>query len=287
MLLKRNQPLTNRTRSKLKARVIYLIWLAAAGHDLATPADATTVRARYSVTYMGLPVGSVSTESTIGGTSYQTDVAARVSGLATIASTFKMNMKSNGSLRKNAVQPDSFAADETGLGEDQTMRLTLVGGTVKSAEVNPPVKDLHQRVALLDKHKKNVVDPASSLILTVPPGQEPFGAAACNRTIRFFDGITRADFLLEFVKMEEMKAAGYEGRVSVCSVRYFPIAGHNPAAAMTTFMQSNNGIQVRLAAVPDTQQLILVSATIPLLLGSASLEMQQLQIAPSVLSSAR
>ncbi len=69
MLLKQNRLSTHRSRSRLKARVIYLIWLSAAGHDLATPADATTVRTKYSITYLGLPVGSVSTENTIGGTS--------------------------------------------------------------------------------------------------------------------------------------------------------------------------------------------------------------------------
>jgi hypothetical protein len=244
----------------------------AAGLLLADPARATTVRAKYTIFYLGLPVGDMETVKTFGVSTYQTSVDARVAGIATIVSNFKMNMKSDGIIRKNVVQPNNFAAEETGSGQSQTMRMTLVGGSVKSAEIVPPVRDLDQRVPLLDEHKRNVVDPASSLIMTVPPGQDPLGPSACNRTFRMFDGFSRSDIALEFVKTEDVNTRGYRGKVSVCSVRYLPIAGHKPAAAMTKFMQSNTGMEVRLAPIPDTQQLLMVSATIPLQVGTASLQ---------------
>ncbi len=147
---------------------------------LADPARATTIRAKYTISYLGLPVGDMETVKTFGASTYRTGVDARVTGIATIVSNFKMNMKSNGIIRKNVVQPNNFAAEETGSGEIQTMRLTLVGGSVKSAEVVPPIKDLDQRVPLQDEHKKDIVDPASTLIMTVPSGQDPLGPSACK-----------------------------------------------------------------------------------------------------------
>ena len=227
------------------------------------------------------------TVKTFGVSTYQSNVDARVAGIATIVSNFKMNMKSNGIIRKNVVQPNNFAAEETGSGESQTMRMTLVGGSVKSAEIVPPVKDLDQRVPLLDEHKRDIVDPASTLIMTVPSGQDPLGPSACNRTFRMFDGFSRSDIALEFVKTEDANTSGYKGKVSVCSVRYLPIAGHKPAATMTKFMQSNTGIEMRLAPIPDTQQLLIVSATIPLPVGTASLQIEEFQIEPALLGSAR
>lgn len=254
---------------------------------LADPARATTVRAKYTISYLGLPVGDMDTIRTFGASTYQTGIDARVTGIATIVSNFKMNMKSNGVIRKNVVQPNNFAAEETGSGESQTMRLTLVGGSVKSAEIVPPVKDMDERVPLLDEHKRDIVDPASTLIMTVPLGQDPLGPSACNRTFRVFDGFSRSDIALEYVKTEDVNTSGYRGKVSVCSVRYLPIAGYKPAATMTTFMQSNTGIEMRLAPIPDTQQLLMVSATIPLPLGVASLQIEELQIEPAVLGSSR
>jgi hypothetical protein len=267
---------------------VALLTSFAVGLLLAYPAGATSVRAKYTVFYLGLPVGDMETAKTFGVSTYQTSVDARVTGIATIVSNFKMNMKSNGIIRKDVVQPNNFAAEETSSGESQSMRMTLVGGIVKSAEIVPPVKDLDQRVPLLDEHKKNIVDPASSsLIMTVPSGQDPLGPSACNRTFRLFDGFSRSDIALEFVKTEDVSTNGYKGSVSVCSVRYLPIAGHKPTASMTTFMQSNTRMEIRLAPIPDTRQLLVVSATIPLQLGTASLQIEELQIEPAVLGSAR
>jgi hypothetical protein len=269
-----------------RSRVALLISFAV-GLLFADPARATTVLAKYTIFYFGLPVGDIETVKTFGVSTYQTSVDARVAGIATIVSNFRMNMQSNGVIRKNVVQPNNFAAEETGSGESQAMRMTLVGGSVKSAEIAPPVRDLDQRVPLLDEHKKNIVDPASALIMTVPSGQDLFGPSACNRTFRMFDGLSRSDIALEFVGTEDVNTSGYKGKVSVCSVRYLPIAGHKPAAAMTKFMQSNTGIEVRLAPIPDTPQLVVVSATIPLQVGTASLQIEELQIEPAVLGSAR
>jgi hypothetical protein len=268
------------------AKVAILIFFAV-GLLLADPAKATTVRAKYTIFYLGLPVGDIETVKTFSVSTYQSKVDARVAGIATIVSNFKMNMKSNGIIRKNVVQPNNFAAEETGSGEIQTMRMTLFEGSVKLAEIVPPVKDLDQRVPLLDEHKRDIVDPASTLIMTVPSGQDPLGPSACNRTFRMFDGFSRSDIALEFIKTEDVNTSGYSGKVSVCSVRYLPIAGYKPAAAMTKFMQSNTGMEMRLAPIPDTQQLLMVSATIPLQVGIASLQIEELQIEPAVLGSSR
>src|ERR1700722_5090218 len=100
----------------------------AVGLLIADPARATTVRAKYTIFYLGLPIGDMETVKTFGVSTYQSSVDARVAGIATIVSNFKMNMKSSGIIRKNVVQPNNFAAEETGSGKSQTMRMALVGG---------------------------------------------------------------------------------------------------------------------------------------------------------------
>jgi hypothetical protein len=245
---------------------------------LLTDSARATLCVRYTIFFLGLPVGEIETAKTFGASTYQISVDARVTGLATVISNFKMNMKSNGTIHKDVVQPSHFFAEETGSGQFQSMRITLVGGSVKSTEIAPAVKDMDQRVPLLEEHKRNIVDPASSLMMTIPSGQDQLGPSACNRTFRMFDGFSRSDIKLEFIKTDDVIASGYTGKVSVCSVRYIPIAGLKAAATMTTFMQNNTQMEMRLAPIPDTQQLVVVSATIPLPVGIASFQLEELQI---------
>jgi hypothetical protein len=251
------------------------------------PSSATTVRAKYSIRYLGLPVGNLDTVKTFGISTYETGLDARVVGIATILSDFRMTMKSHGVIRKNVVQPTNFVAEEVNSGISQSMQLVLVGGSVRSTEISPPIKDLDQRVPLVDENKRNVVDPVSSLILPLASGQDPFGPSACDRTFHIFDGFARSDIALEFVGTEDVNTDGYTGKVSVCSVRYFPIAGYRQAAAMTKFMQRNAHMEIRLAPIPGLQQLFIVSATIPLPVGTASLQVEQLSIDPAEVAAPR
>src|ERR1700710_2182467 len=122
------------TASTVKVAILVFF---AVGLLLADPARATTVRAKYTIFYLGLPVGDMETVKTFGVSTYQSSVDARVAGIATIVSNFRMNMMSNGVIRKNVVQPNNFSAEEIGAGEIQTMQVTLVGGSVKSAVVEP------------------------------------------------------------------------------------------------------------------------------------------------------
>jgi Protein of unknown function (DUF3108) len=188
-----------RTVTKKRSPTLLVVFpLFAVSMLLTDSARATLVRAKYTIFYLGLPVGEIETAKTFGASTYQISVDARVTGLATVISNFKMNMKSNGTIHKDVVQPNHFFAEETSSGQFQSMRIALVGGSVKSTEIAPAVKDMDQRVPLLEEHKRNIVDPASSLMMTIPLGQDPLGPSACNRTFRMFDGFSRSDIKLEF-----------------------------------------------------------------------------------------
>ena len=56
------------------------------------------------------------------------------------------------------------------------------------------------------------------------------GPAACNRTVRVFDGWQRYDVKLSFKESKHVQGAtaAYSGEVFVCAARYVPVAGHRP-----------------------------------------------------------
>jgi hypothetical protein len=248
-------------------------------------ADASTIRARYSLSYLGLTVGEVTMVNRLAPTAFETELEARLTGAASVITSYKMSMKANGFVRNGSILPSYFSSSMEGGGEARTMRVSLGSGVAKSSEIYPPLEDAVQRVPVTEEHKRKVFDPISALLMTVPPGEGRVGPSACNRTLKVFDGFTRSDLELTYVKSELVETTGYSGPVSVCSVRYVPVAGHNPNASMIKFMAANRRIEVRLAPVQNTSLLIIISATVPMPMGTGVATLEQYQVEPTLVGS--
>lgn len=248
---------------------------------LPSDAGATTIRARYTMKFTGIEVGELKLVNSVGSSSYQAELHARVTGIATVATSRSVNMKASGIIRKGAVLPSTFFSDQAGTDQPRTMRVSLAAGNARSVEIDPPFEDTTGRVPLTEEHKRNVIDPLSAMILTVPPGDRFLGPSACNRTLRVFNGLFRADVELTYVRTEPFNTTGYSGAVALCSARYVPLAGYNPNATMTKFMMTNRGIEIRVAPIEDTMLVMPVSVMIPLPVGHASVELQEYSVEPT------
>ena len=75
-----------------------------------------------------------------------------------------------------------------------------------------------------------------------------------------------------------MATSGYSGPVSVCSLRYTPVAGHKPSAGIVRFMAANRDMEVRLAIPAGARVALLVGATVPMQLGTATIELTRLDV---------
>jgi hypothetical protein len=270
---------------KRTSQVIALLSALAAGIPM-PEAVAATVRARYSVSYLGAPVGEVTIVNTIGPSAYEARLDAHTTGAANVAWSFVMSMKASGIVRNAAILPLSFSSSQSGT-ESRTMRISLTAGDVRAAEIDPPFEGEGPLVPLTGDHKRNVVDPLSALIMPLAPGDSGLGPAACNRTLRLFTGISRSDVEFAYVKTEQLKSSAYSGPVAACSVRYVPIAGYNPDSTMTKFMVANRGIEARLAPLQGVPLVILVSATVPLPLGTVMVDLEQYEVVPTLVGSNR
>lgn len=248
-------------------------------------ADAATIRARYSLSYLGLTVGTVVAVNKLASSTFESELEARLSGAATMIFSYKMNMKASGIIRQGMIQPSLFSSSLEGGEETRNMRMSVARGVATSSGIIPPFQDAGQRVPVTDENKRNVFDPLSALIMTVPSGAAGLGSAACNRTLHVFDGFSRVDIAFTYIRSELLNTRAYSGPVSVCSVRYVPIAGHNPNSSMTKFMAENKGIEVRLAPIQDTALVMLVSASVPMPLGTGVVGLDELQVKPTLLGS--
>ena len=242
--------------------------------------DSRQLRLRYSVSLIGLPIGTASVSGTIGPATYRLEANGRLTGLAGIIVNSKGATTATGSLAGGQVVPSTFAATAASGNYLLTIRMAMAGGAVENAEVTPAYPPWPDRVPLSDADRRGIVDPMSSFVMAVPGTQDLVGPAACNRTLPVFDGGVRFDITLAYKGVRQVKGPGYAGPVAVCSARYKPIAGHRPDRPATKFMTNNKEMEVWLAPVAGTRFVVPYRISILSMIGTTVIEPTAFDIIP-------
>jgi hypothetical protein len=247
----------------------------------AAAAHADTWRATYSVSLLGLPIGTASTVGQFSRDSYRIDANAKLSGFATIVSNSKGAASATGAIVAGRIMPATYAVTAANPSLTRTMRMSLAGSAVTAVDISPPFEDKPDRIPIRDQDKRGVVDPVGAFVITVPGAEPLVGPAACNRTIPVFDGYTRFDVRLAYVGERHVKAAGYNGPVAVCAVRYVPIAGHRPNRPGTKFMAENKNIELWLAPVESARVLLPYRVSVRTMIGTTVIEASEFSVEAS------
>lgn len=225
--------------------------LACAAVAVAQPARAETMKARYSLSLIGLPIGQAFATGVIEADNYRIDVSMRTSGLASLVNDTKGAASASGAFSKAGPAPASYSNTTSNSYETRMVKMALNGNSVRAVEVTPAPWDMAMRVPVSDNDRSHIIDPVSALIMSVPASEPLTGPAACNRVIPVFDGVTRFNVSLSFLGVRTVETRGYSGPVSVCGVRYTPIAGHRLDSSSTKFMAENGDMNVWLAPLPN------------------------------------
>lgn len=248
--------------------------LAALTLALAAPAGAETLKARYGISMLGVPIGQA-TMSGEFGQSYSLELYLKLTGLASMVSDSKGSAKSTGALAGGRVEAQTYATTASAKDATRTVRMAISGGAVRGVEISPPFEDKPGRVPLTEAHKRGVLDPLSALVMALPSGQPAVGPAACNRTLPVFDGYTRFDVTLSYKGTKQVRTQGYSGPVAVCAARYTPIAGHRPDRPATKFMAANKAMEVWLAPVGASGFLAPFRISVKTQIGTVTLDAQE------------
>lgn len=239
-----NCPMTFRT----------MIWsltasaLSAAILATSPAAAADSLKVGYSIRLLGLSMGSAGLTATLSPSSYDIEMSAQLSGLASVVSKAQGGARSNGSIEQGRVLSRAYATASSNSKETRTVRMALNSGAVRSVEVTPPLEPHPDRVPLTDAHKRGVIDPLSALVMPVA-GSDLTGPAACDRTIPVFDGYARFDVTLSYAGTQQVRSPAYSGPVAVCKARYKAVAGHRANRKQTNYMENNRQIEVWLMPV--------------------------------------
>ena len=275
------------TDFKRKARApvvtIGLVWALLAGPGMAS-ARADEFRARYTVSLIGFPIGEAVAAGSLGPANYRIDLSAKLTGVAAMVANVKLALTATGALRRSGVAPFTYATTSANSQGSRTVRMSLDAGTVKAVEIFPPFEDKEGRVPVTAANKRNILDPATALIMAVPEGQPLVGPAACNRTIPIYDGYVRFDVTLHYVGVREVAVDGYSGPVSVCAARYTPVSGHKRDSKSTKFMAENRDIEAWLAPIERAHVVVPFHIAMMTLAGTAVIDAVEFSVEPSDLT---
>jgi hypothetical protein len=260
-----------------------LAWALVTGPGMAS-ARADEFRARYTVSLIGLPIGEAAAAGSIGPASYRIDLKAKLTGVAAMVANVKLALVATGALRRGGVAPSTYATTSANSQGARTVRMSLDAGNVKAVEIFPPFDDKEGRVPVTAANKRNILDPATALIMTVPEGQPLVGPAACNRTIPVYDGYVRFDITLHYIGVRDVAVDGYSGPVSVCAARYTPISGHKRDSKSTRFMAENRDIEAWLAPIARAHVVVPFHVALMTLAGSAVIDAFEFSVEPSDLT---
>jgi hypothetical protein len=242
------------------------------------PAGATSLHVQYGVSLIGLPIGVANLAGTFNDTSYKIDGNAKVTGLASIITSSRGAATATGTFSGGHLLPNAYSTTAANATESRSVRMAMAGGAVRGIDISPPFEERADRIPISDTDKKDIIDPMSALVMTVPAGEPLVGAAACNRTLPIFDGGARFDVTLSYVGTRQVKTKGYAGPVTVCAARYRPIAGHRPDRKATQFMANNREIETWLAPVEGSRVVFPFRISIMTMIGMTVIEASEFTV---------
>jgi Protein of unknown function (DUF3108) len=260
-----------------------LVCVLVAGPGMAS-VHADEFRARYTVSLIGFPIGEAVAAGSLGTASYRIDLNAKLTGVAAMVANVKLALAATGALHRGGVAPSTYATTSASSQGSRTVRMSLDAGNVKAVEIFPPFEDKEGRVPVTTANKRNILDPATALIMAVPEEQSLVGPAACNRTIPVYDGYVRFDVTLHYVGVREVAVDGYSGPVSVCAARYTPVSGHKRDSKSTKFMAENRDIEAWLAPIERAHVVVPFHVALMTLAGTAVIDAVEFSVEPSHLT---
>ena len=233
-----------------------LLPLALAPADPAATADFGVARASYKISYGSYPIGQVDALLRLDGDDYTLSINGSTNWVTSVF-FYKAtaSLQSRGVIQGTRILPAEYALGTNENGFQTDVQMSMKAGTIRALQASPELVEVPDRIPIHPGHRRDVVDPASALIVATDRPSTGTITDVCNRTIHVFDGWQRYDVRLAYRGIRTvhgMRSGSYSGDVVVCSARYVPVAGHRPDLPAVKDMAANERIEVWLAPVEGT-----------------------------------
>jgi hypothetical protein len=235
----------------------------------AARADDPVNKAEFSIALSGLPIARAEFTTTLRDTRYEVSAALRTTGLARFITDTKAEIKVDGLAGRKSWRPRDFSFHYDYGRRSRSFQTRFLHDQVTSSTITPK-PDYSKRknwVPTKPEDLRNVTDPVTALI--VPAASEP-----CRAMVGVFDGEARMNLRLAPKRTDTFSATGYDGEVTVCSIRYEPVSGHRRKSKDIDYIKRLDNIEIWFAksatldvyapvylAVPTKYGVISITAT--------------------------
>ena len=257
--------------SILKACFLVTALLAAAPN----PAGAEMQRHKsdFDVVYGNIRVGSATFIVRFDEKNYSVEAKGKTKGIVDMVAPGKGKATSEGLIQATKVVSKKTFVEVTEKKKKATLEMAFDAGTVASVTLTPekaPGKRGRKWVPIEPDQLKEVIDPASAIVVPVEPKQAADPTAVCNRTFNIYDGGTRYDIVLSYKATRKISTDGYDGYAFVCTLRYVPISGHKRGEKNVEYMSTNKDMEIWLAPMAKTALYSPIRIEVPTWIGTVS-----------------
>lgn len=226
----------------MKRRVLHTISALCAALWLVQPAAAAEqFRSSYTVSVLGLKVASSSFQTTLDKDALTIRGSLRSSGLVRLFDDTTGNTTVTARLGKKGVEPGGYDVRYVSGRKKKHTAIRFAGGVARATN-SPPLKKKGNYIELKPGDLKGVWDPMTALILRA---ETP--AMVCGRTIRVFDGETRADLKLLPAGRVPFSTKGFKGDAVRCKVKFIPVSGYRAGKQQIDYLAKRARMEVLFA----------------------------------------
>ncbi len=235
------------------------------------------VNARYTISFNGIGIGTFWFNSDLRNGQYDLNARAKVSVLSGILFQWSGNTKSSGRITSAGPAPGRYSFAYNAGEKGGNVELDFSGNLVKTISSDAS-EGRSRRVPIQSQHRRDVLDPLSTVISLSQIRGSISGQRSCDQTLRIFDGKMRYDLVLSYKTTREVVSTAYTGRAFVCRVKFVPVAGHRADKKEVVFMEESDGIELWLVPARDVSLLIPYYILLPLPVGYASMTSESFEV---------
>jgi hypothetical protein len=239
--------------------------------ELAAPSRITAV---YRVDVGSFNLGTFKLTTTFRGEDYQMRGEGRFTVLSGLIYEWRGFLAGSGRVTSTGPEPAMYAfnySDSSKMWE--RLRMTFEGRAVSGVTIAPSRRPLPRTIPVTQEQLEGVLDPASGAFLSAKSDNPNGDLNVCNHTLPVFDGRARFDLVVSPKRVTRVKRTtpgGYGGPAVVCSVKFIPIAGHQPDNPGIRLMAQSNEIEVWLIPVRNTNMYVPYRIVLPTPMGYGS-----------------
>ena len=246
-----------------KILALPMICLAGAPPVLA----ASTFKSEFAITLYGLPLANTRFTTVVEDASFTIDGSVKSAGVGALFDDTKGIVAVSGLVAKSGARALSYSLTYVSGKKNKSTSIGFSGGSVVSTRNVPPVRKKGEWIDVTPEQLKAVSDPLTGMIVRASSLAE-----ACNRTVRVFDGQTRADFVMSLARQRHYRTKGFKGEVAECAVKFVPVSGFQKGKKQIEYLRKNKNIRILLAPVGATGLYAPIAARVGTTVGTVAVD---------------